>query len=395
MARKRQNQKTDTTDILDLGASVGLTLLKDSTSAIVDDWIPTMFPALDYILGGGIPMGRVTEIFGKEQSGKSTLAVHLTKQSQAMDIPVVWIDVEGTASPDNLEQLGVDSSKVFIIQPDDKEDNGVLTIEGVTDRVEKVVEAFADADQPIMMIWDSLASTASRQEMKEGVNPNQIGMKAKAITHMTTRIGQKINQSRTAFIVLNQARDDMSNPMFPTIKSTGGRAMEHWGSVRMEVAKASQIKEKVVDPVTGKESDQYIGHIFRLKTKKSKVSTPNRQAELFLISEPYKGLDIVENVYRSAVEQFGLISKGTWRTYVSDDGEEFKMYHKDWVPFLSTEAGYPILKELFQKEMLKVFPNGFAPLDNINKSIDCFPLYEGLRERYESQRSVTESLDEA
>ena len=92
-----------------------------------------------------------------------------------MDIPVVWIDVEGTASPDNLEQLGVDSSKVFIIQPDDKEDNGVLTIEGVTDRVEKVVEAFADADQPIMMIWDSLASTASRQEMKEGVNPNQIG----------------------------------------------------------------------------------------------------------------------------------------------------------------------------------------------------------------------------
>ena len=148
-------------------------------------------------------------------------------------------------------------------------------------------------------------------------------MKAKAITHMTTRIGQKINQSRTAFIVLNQARDDMSNPMFPTIKSTGGRAMEHWGSVRMEVAKASQIKEKVVDPVTGKESDQYIGHIFRLKTKKSKVSTPNRQAELFLISEPYKGLDIVENVYRSAVEQFGLISKGTWRTYVSDDGEEF------------------------------------------------------------------------
>lgn len=171
--------------------------------------------------------------------------------------------------------------------------------------------------------------------------------------------------------------------------------MEHWGSVRMEVAKASQIKEKVVDPVTGKESDQYIGHIFRLKTKKSKVSTPNRQAELFLISEPYKGLDIVENVYRSAVEQFGLISKGTWRTYVSDDGEEFKMYHKDWVPFLATEEGYPILKELFQKEMIKVFPNGFAPLDNVNKAIDCFPLYEGLRERYESQRNVTESPDEA
>ena len=158
--------------------------------------------------------------------------------------------------------------------------------------------------------------------------------------------------------------------------------MEHWGSIRLQVTKASQLKEKLADPVTGKEKEEYIGHIFRLTVKKSKVSTPNRRAELFLVSAPYKGLDITENIYRVSTEQMGLISKGTWRVYISDDGTEYKMYNKDWVPFLDSPEGAPIRKEIFQKQLKKMFPKGYPPLNNATISVDHLPLLEGMKEYY-------------
>jgi len=205
---------------------------------------------------------------------------------------------------------------------------------------------------------------------------------------MTVQIGQSINQNNIGFIILNQARDDLkANPMFPQIKSTGGRAMEHWGSLRLEVAKASQIKEKVIDPATGKEKDEYIGHIFRAKTKKSKVSTPNRQAEMYLISLPYVGFDLEENIYRSSVDHFGYISKGAWRNYITENGEELKMRDKEWVPFLRSEEGRPVFFELYKKQMLQLFPNGYAPLNNDNVDITQIPVFSYLDDVYEERKA--------
>lgn len=383
MARKRPNdvKAPSKVNVIDLGHSIGLTLMKDSSATVVSDWLPTSIPSLDYILGGGIPFGRVTEIYGKEQSGKSTLGVHLTKQAQMYDVPVIWVDIEGTINQESLASLGVDITKIFMVQPDE---GTQLTIEMVTEKVDEIVNAFGGAGVPVMIIWDSLASTATNQQLKEGFNHNQMGVVAKAIANMTIQLGQKINQNNIAFIVLNQARDDLkANPMFPAIKSTGGRAMEHWGSLRLEVAKASQIKSKVVDPATGKDKDDYIGHVFRVKTKKSKVSTPNRQAEMFLISQPFIGFDFTENVYRSATDQYGLISKGAWREYITDDGEVIKLRDKDWVPFLNSTKGLPILREVFLKELLTYFPKGFAPLNNKNIDVSANPFFIGLEDIYE------------
>lgn len=205
---------------------------------------------------------------------------------------------------------------------------------------------------------------------------------------MTIQIGQLISQNNIAFVILNQARDDLkANPMFPQIKSTGGRAMEHWGSLRLQVAKASQIKAKMTDVASGKESDEYIGHIFRVTTKKSKVSTPNRKAEVFLISEPYLGFDFTENVYRSAVDQYNLISKGAWRAYVTNAGKEVKLRDKDWVPFLNSEEGKPVLHELYHKELLTYFPDGFAPLNNDNINVNDDELFAGLKDYYISKQA--------
>ena len=389
--RPRQDQKTNgAIDILDLGASIGLNLLNDESFSHVDDVIPTMLPSLDYILGSGLPLGRVTEVYGLNQSGKSVLAVHLTKMARMFNTTVIYIDVEGTASPDNLEQLGVDPSGIFVVAPEEGE---VLTIEFVTKKLQDITATFGAANVPVLVIWDSLASTAAEQQLKEGWNPNQPGVVAKAIQTMTVLVGQSIAQSRIAFLVINQARDDLkASPMFPSIKSTGGRAMEHWASLRLEVAKAAQFKKKTEDPATGKVSETYAGHIFRVKTKKSKVSAPNKQSEVYLISDPFLGLDFVENTYRSAVDQYGLISKGAWRAYTTDAGQEYKFYDKDWVPFLNSEEGQPVLKELFQKELITWFPDGFAPLNNKRINVDSFPYLEGMREYY-AQRAAQKELE--
>lgn len=161
--------------------------------------------------------------------------------------------------------------------------------------------------------------------------------------------------------------------------------MEHWGSLRLEVAKASQLKEKRTNPATGKVTDEYVGHIFRVKTKKSKVSTPNQQAEVFLISDPYIGFDFVENVYRASTEQYGLISKGAWRSYVTDNGEEIKLRDKDWVPYLRSAEGRETLHELHRKQLLVHFPNGFAPLDNDNIDVTVDEYLMDLPDYYEEK----------
>lgn len=393
MARPKQNQKTNgDINVLDLGASIGLTLMNDESLSHVEDFVPLMLPSLDYILNGGIPMGRVTEIYGLNASGKSTMAVHLTKMAKLYGVTVVWVDVEGTMDSSNLEQLGVAPEGIFMVQPEEGE---TLTIEGVTEKVRVIVETFGAADIPVMIIWDSLASTAAEQQLKENFNNNQMGVVAKAIQAMTIKLGQKISQNRSSFIVLNQGRDDLkANPMYPQIKSTGGRAMEHWASLRLEVAKASQFKNKVINPATGKETEDYAGHIFRVKTKKSKISTPNQQAEVYLVAKPYVGLDFTENTYRSAVDQYGLISKGAWREYVTDNGQAIKLRDKDWVPFLNSEEGQPVLKELFQKELITWFPDGFAPLNNKRINVDSFPYLEGMREYY-AQRVAQKALEES
>lgn len=286
-----------------------------------------------------------------------------------MGVTVIWIDVEGTTTRDTMRTFGIDpKDNIFLFTPEEGE---VLTVEKVRDKIEDIANVFQanNPDKPILIIWDSLAHTQAEAEIKDGFNTNQPGVKAKSIAFMSNKLGQIINNTNIGFIIINQARDDMdANPMFPKIKSTGGRAMEHWASLRLEVVKGKQVKEKVELP-TGGTKDEYIGHIFRIKTVKSKVSTPNRQAEAFLISQPYVGVDFVENVYRQGVEEYNLISKGAWRTYKCDSGEEIKLRHAEWVPFLQSEEGLPVLTELFLKQLATFFPDGYAPLDNENLDV--------------------------
>ncbi len=396
MARAKQSEKDNKTEI-DLGKKIGLTTLQDSKWAEISDKLPTFIPQLDYILGGGIPFGRLTEIMGKNASGKSTLAVHLTKVALQLDCKVIWIDTEGTADPSRLSQLGVDVNKIFFVQPKksknaevNKEDS--ITVEFVAERVEAILNAFSSSEQRIVIIWDSIGHTPSIKEIEQGVAGKQPGIKAKAMAQFATIIAPMVTKSHCAFIGINQARDEMGS-MFGAVDSPGGNALHHWASLRLEVKQASKIEEPMQNAF-GTMDNVYVGHKLRVITKKSKVSTPRQSAEMFLLSA--SGLQYEENIYRSCVDSkmYGLIKGLQYKSYIADDGKEYKMYGKDWVPFLQSKDGEKIRKELFQKMMLISFPTGYSPLDNEVVDVNLWEDMKGLIELYKKNKVKQPKVNE-
>lgn len=392
MARKKQSEKNQgpATGDIDISKEIGVTQFRDEKTASVQNYLPTMIPQLDYILGGGLPFGRMVEQIGRPTSGKSTAAVHYTKIAQMMGVPVLWIDVENTTEVSRMNQLGVDLSYgIYKVQPNQKKDKSTgelisepMTIERVAEKLEKLTTYYKSMGEPIVIIWDSVSQTNSARELERGVGDTMPGIQAKALTQFSKIVAPMINDSQTLFIAINQARDEMGS-MFGGIDSSGGNAFKHWASLRLEVKKRGKIEEDVPDAFGG-HSKEYVGHIMGVRTIKSKVSTPNRNADMYLMAE--SGLDIEENVYRAALapnKQYSLISGGTWRKYTTLDGEEIKFNSNlKWVNYLKSEEGHATLVELFGRMMAISFPNGYAPFNSEQVDIRNIPLYNEIGEDY-------------
>lgn len=179
LARKRQSEAIDAGTV-DLTKELGLTSFRDTKFSSVSDRLPTMIPQLDYILGGGLPFGRMVEVIGKNSSGKSTFAIHLTKIAQMLGVPTLWIDVEGTADPTRLTELGVNTKEdmVFNIEPATKKDGtkDVMTVEHVAEKLQELLPGIKKTKRPILIIWDSVAQTAAEKEIERGVGNQQPGL---------------------------------------------------------------------------------------------------------------------------------------------------------------------------------------------------------------------------
>lgn len=392
MARAKKGKEVDLTDLntIDLGKELGLTLLSDTNRADIKNIIPTMVPQYDYILGGGIPLGRLTEVYGLTGSGKSTFAVHLSRIATQLGVITIWIDIEGTADNNRMEQLGVDVSKLFSIQSGEgRLKNTVeLSVEAVGKELEYWIDTFNEKipGVPIVFIWDSLGATRTQKEIDGGIDEKQMGLKASATQKVINAVTPKLNDTNTGLIVINQARDDMNAGMYgDPIKSTGGRAFEHSASLRIKVHQASKLKQK--SELTGK--DEYHGHIMRIETKKSKLSRPGQRAEADLLSDYMvgkdddpillNGIDLEHTVYKEAVER-GLITKGAWRNYVTLNGEEIKLRDAEWVPVLKDNR--ELYLELFSRVYEDHFPNGYSPLLNTKVIVTQLEEYQALENYY-------------
>ena len=392
MARAKKGKEVDTSDlnVIDLGKELGLGLMTDSNRANITNVIPTMVPQYDSIMGGGLPLGRLVEVYGIPGSGKSTFAVHLSKLTTEMGVITVWIDVEGTADNNRMEQLGVDVSKLFTIQAGEGrlKKTVELSVEQVGKELEYWIDTFNEKkpEVPIVFIWDSLGATRTEKEIENGIDEKQMAQKAVATQKVVNAITPKLNETNTGVIIINQARDDLKAGMYgDPVKSGGGKAFEHAASLRLKIDRGREADYKQVDELTGEKS--YRGHLMKVTTKKSKLSRPGQTASTLLASDyqlegglKINGIDPEFMIYQEAVN-LGLITKGTWRNYVTLNGEEVKLYDKDWVPRLKDDR--ELYLEIFKRVYVAYFPNGFSPLDNTKVDVTILEEFKVLQEFYE------------
>lgn len=231
--------------------------LKEARTLNVEAW-PTGSISLDLALGvGGIPKGRVIEIFGPESSGKSTLAMHMVAEIQKRGGVAAFVDAEHAMDPDYAERIGVKLDEVLISQPD--------TGEQALDIVETLVRSNA-VD---IIVVDSVAALTPRAEIEGEMGESHMGLHARLMSQALRKLTGIISKSRSTVIFINQIRMRIGILFGNPETTTGGQALKFYSSVRIEVRKAAQIKQ----------GEKIIGNRVKAKVVKNKVAAPFRIAE--------------------------------------------------------------------------------------------------------------------
>ncbi|MEJ5297404.1 MAG: recombinase RecA [Armatimonadota bacterium] len=256
------------------------------------DSIPTGSLALDLALGvGGIPRGRVIEIYGQESSGKTTLALHVIAEAQKRGGIAAFVDAEHAVDPLYARNLGVDIDNLLISQPD----TGEQALE--------IVDALVRSGAVDVVVLDSVAALVPKAEIEGEMGDSHVGLQARLMSQALRKIGGSASKTNTAAIFINQIREKIG-VMFGNPETTpGGRALKFWASVRMEVRRVETLK-------SGQEP---IGNRVRVKIVKNKVAAPFKQAEFDVFFN--KGISREGSVLDVAAE-LGIITKtGTWFNY--------------------------------------------------------------------------------
>lgn len=232
--------------------------LGDATHLNVDV-ISTGSLAIDLALGvGGIPRGRVTEIYGPESSGKTTLCLHTIAEAQALGGVCAFIDMEHALDPVYAERLGVDVQNLYISQPD----TGEQALE--------ITEALVRSGAVDLVVVDSVAALVPRAELEGEMGDSHVGLMARLMSQALRKLSGAIKQSNTAVLFTNQLREKVGI-MFGNPETTpGGRALRFYASVRIDIRRIQAIKQK----------EEVIGNRTRVKITKNKVAPPFRQAEV-------------------------------------------------------------------------------------------------------------------
>lgn len=365
------------------GSKVAYNLAHDESPTHVNRWISTGSRQLDYIIAnrpdGGLPEGRIVEIFGPPSIGKSHIAIQIARSTQEMGGIIVYIDTENATSVENLALLGVDITKRFVYV-DTHCTEEVLSIAEST-----ILKAKAmDKNVPVTIIWDSVAATSPKAELIGDYDKESIGLQARAISKGMRKITGVIANQNVLLVCLNQIRTKVGVMYGDPTTTPGGKAIPFHSSVRIKLGAGQQIQDK---------NKNVIGIHVSAKTIKNKVAAPFRDCKFEIhfgvgIKEHEQIFDVLRKHGREVVgeNEIQVTGSGSWKSLIVSSvktGEvkvEKKFYKTDFDTILENPEYSPYLDALLERAMVRKMSN------KEEMSIDA--------ESYEEVRSISLEMEE-
>ena len=272
--------------------------------------IPTGALSLDMALGiGGVPRGRIIEVFGPESSGKTTLALHVVAEAQKMGGEAAFIDAEHALDPVYAKKLGVHIDNLIVSQPD----TGEQALE--------ITESLIRSGALDVIVVDSVAALVPKAEIDGDMGDSHMGLQARLMSQALRKLAGAINKTKTVLIFINQLREKIGVMFGNPETTTGGRALKFYASVRLDIRKIENIKQ----------DGEVKGNRVRVKVIKNKVAPPFREAEFDVVYG--EGISKAGNILDMAVNMDIVEKSGSWFSYNGDrigqGRENVKRYLQD------------------------------------------------------------------
>ena len=358
MAKKKTDESVDLASVLagelnklNKDQTVAFFLDSDEAPTNVDGWISTGAAMLDVAISnrpyGGIPVGRITEVTGLEQSGKSLLSAHLLAETQKQGGVAVMIDTETAVSREFLEAIGVDVSKLLYVSAD--------SVEQIFEFAETIIEKVrtTSKDKMVTIVVDSVAAASTKNELAADYNKDGYATdKAIIISKAMRKITNMIGRQKIALVFTNQLRQKMGVMFGDPWTTSGGKALAFHASVRLRLKNMGQIKQKVA----GK--DKVVGMKVRCQVIKNRMGPPLRAADFEIYFD--RGIDNYGS-WLSVMKENKLVKQGgAWYEYVdTETGEVFKFQSKDFIPLMdeNDELREQIYKKICEETILQYKSN--------------------------------------